>query len=1125
MATKIQLRRDLAANWAGTNPVLAQGEPGVELDTKKMKVGDGVTAWNSLAYVAADSASQGTTQDMFVRINGTQDDISAPWSGVIQVSEDGLNWTPSIYNEEWTGMDQTYVYNLAVGGGRIVYVVWEDSDWSGQDRYSLRWAYNAFDRPKMPSTDNVQRGPNGEDVYWYNVRYVGDRFIAVGYYYDNVRNDYYYPIAVTSTDGDTWTNIGIDLAFIAAKIAAEHVVDGYTNSMQLADVAYGDGGWLFGLHWGANNSGGVGDGTPSNRNPAGFFWTKDITATLGNSQWYGTSNIPGAYITRFDGHGWVAYSNYTDVNGTMGAAIFFNSNADPTQGAWRTVGMTDVANSLVGTGQSPCITDIAAGEISGVNWIVVGDGYYGGFATSDQGVTWSVIQTRPQVAYPRHVTNGNPAAIDQWNYNNPYTGEKITISGSNVPQLNGTWYVQYNGTIELYYDQALTTPLDGAVWGDVNLYVTKEITGKYGEKTINMSDVTGLVVGMAAYDNSLLWTWEGDYDDPNLIESIDSVANTVTMKYPFSGYDGDSTSVEFRPVLSRTYGDGITSLAYGAGAFVGSSWNNGVAAYRTTNMTSWTLTNRGSQSQWLYSNQLLNSVAYGTVTTHGALLRSDATTVPGYTNFLSVSDTFQVQVIGGDPEWINSQSTEGFGMGSLEIDPITGGWHLGVSVGPEGFWGTNEGYYNEWGKGTTAIYSFNNNEGYNAPDYGTPTADSVAIRAFGDGNDKYVWRFIGSVYGDYGEGYFTSPRISVGGNDQWLSNYNYWKDGYSAINRMYFYDGGEGSLTSGHTLYDRTIYTYDGNLQLYADFGSSQSAGSTGWSSTYSTHTTSARLNWSDTNYATVDWNGVNLSAEGYSWQFTDDCSGDNYGTVYAPDSSLYQVAGYWKFGDWQGDWENAYIEATDYIDSNPTDIHIHAGNTGGSHDYYFDRQGTLTLGQGGRAQMSCYWSVGDYTNDYYYTWVGSGVHPHIGGVDPKDILVSADNNHWFFDRNGNFTLPPGGDIMDSSYQSVLRDVPQTLQDGGSDYTIQLTDRNRHVYVVSSGDVLVPTNASIAFPLGACIMVVTDDAHSLHIRPVDSGTTTLVLSKFGVDNNISLAADAVATLLKVATDRWIVSIA
>jgi len=47
---KMQLRGDTAANWASVNPVLLAREVGLETDTKKVKVGDGTTAWNSLAY-------------------------------------------------------------------------------------------------------------------------------------------------------------------------------------------------------------------------------------------------------------------------------------------------------------------------------------------------------------------------------------------------------------------------------------------------------------------------------------------------------------------------------------------------------------------------------------------------------------------------------------------------------------------------------------------------------------------------------------------------------------------------------------------------------------------------------------------------------------------------------------------------------------------------------------------------------------------------------------------------------------------------------------------------------------------------------------------------------------------
>lgn len=50
MADRIQLRGDTAANWTSVNPVLAHRELAIETDTLKTKIGDGVTAWNSLSY-------------------------------------------------------------------------------------------------------------------------------------------------------------------------------------------------------------------------------------------------------------------------------------------------------------------------------------------------------------------------------------------------------------------------------------------------------------------------------------------------------------------------------------------------------------------------------------------------------------------------------------------------------------------------------------------------------------------------------------------------------------------------------------------------------------------------------------------------------------------------------------------------------------------------------------------------------------------------------------------------------------------------------------------------------------------------------------------------------------------
>lgn len=54
MIDRIRLRRDTSSDWSFYNPVLSSGEPGVELDTNRIKVGNGITEWNDLPYLLAN---------------------------------------------------------------------------------------------------------------------------------------------------------------------------------------------------------------------------------------------------------------------------------------------------------------------------------------------------------------------------------------------------------------------------------------------------------------------------------------------------------------------------------------------------------------------------------------------------------------------------------------------------------------------------------------------------------------------------------------------------------------------------------------------------------------------------------------------------------------------------------------------------------------------------------------------------------------------------------------------------------------------------------------------------------------------------------------------------------------
>jgi len=48
---KIKFRRDTKANWASANSILSQGEPGLDITTNSLKIGDGTTAWSNLHII------------------------------------------------------------------------------------------------------------------------------------------------------------------------------------------------------------------------------------------------------------------------------------------------------------------------------------------------------------------------------------------------------------------------------------------------------------------------------------------------------------------------------------------------------------------------------------------------------------------------------------------------------------------------------------------------------------------------------------------------------------------------------------------------------------------------------------------------------------------------------------------------------------------------------------------------------------------------------------------------------------------------------------------------------------------------------------------------------------------
>ena len=100
-----------------------------------------------------------------------------------------------------------------------------------------------------------------------------------------------------------------------------------------------------------------------------------------------------------------------------------------------------------------------------------------------------------------------------------------------------------------------------------------------------------------------------------------------------------------------------------------------------------------------------------------------------------------------------------------------------------------------------------------------------------------------------------------------------------------------------------------------------------------------------------------------------------------------------------------------------------------------------------------------------------------------------------------------------------------TLNAQTATYTVVLTDnRNKLVTmsVAGANDFLIPTNASVAFPIGSVINVIQIGAGQTTIKAVTSGTTTISSTGASAIAPKLRAQFSAASCIKVATDIWYV---
>ena len=518
MASKIQIRRDTAANWTATNPTLAQGEPGLETDTNRVKYGDGTLPWTSLDYASGGglNLADSTNKPLWIAVNV---------DGATSYSRDAETWTPTYYPGIANGYGNAY--NLAIGPDAVVYAG------ASYGSPHLFYAPNAWSNPiRLPETSSVTVVSTSWNVTWLDVIYGGGYYVACGYLNGEGPAG---PAWAYSTDGWNWTIRGQEY-----------------GGIQFSRVAYNGTGWLFGaFDYGSSSADGyfVSDITTQ------FIfdeptWTDELDLDLDSVGWSGNSwavfdsSAAGGYgVARFSSNANVA------LNATTPAVWSANSNV-----------ASIVFDTLryVPDNEGPSFVAQASGPITfegnTKNWHMFG-AYTGAVAaTFDNGADY-VISVPGAYTAPIVYIDAATATIEIPSYNTQQIwdageAERITISNASVSGYNGTYYAQYLGAdspieqYRIYTDATLTIRANTSAWANLGaISGNATLTWSHGYPITGMA-IAGNVAFVGDQDDDLYtstdlqtWTRVVNNDDTTYTGFVDVayIGTTVTGGMPTVG--------------------------------------------------------------------------------------------------------------------------------------------------------------------------------------------------------------------------------------------------------------------------------------------------------------------------------------------------------------------------------------------------------------------------------------------------------------------------------------------------------------------------------------------------------------------------------------------------------------
>ena len=589
-------------------------------------------------------------EDQFVMLTSYEADCEAATS----ISTDGVNWTDAFASTEYvdTGPDYESVnfYQTAIGGGHIVYLGY-DNDATQNCLFWAETANQAANRSFSPASRRGDEANGMDNCLWLeDVEYINGYFIAVGYQ-ERFEADYNggtyvkYPYWSYSKTGEHWTYGKVDYAFCKTILLASDQLLSRNNGGLRIECVGGDSssGMLFTLRF--NNSFYPGNPGAGYGSPGYFFVTDAETGSMDAGSYSGLA-VLGNYGEPFlsedgnngfrsvfhDDHGWIVYVNNTGY-------VWFNSSPDPRQGKWRRSSFSQIANSTFGD-HGWCIYYAAAGRLKdGKSWFMMigNDGRY--YATADQGGSWSAGVVGPCYQQAINTVDRGTSTIlhfdsgTNWAYGGYYYWNKIKITGSNIPEMNGIFYAHRTNatTFRLSHDATGDNWVDSTAWASYN---SGDATCLFSYAHSAKTYLTHGAGTFIAVDDGAPYVWS---------------TTDLTTTWDFNDY------TPYDPVTGDITGNSPADFTWTSGI-----WKGVLAQY-----------------QWVGNWTGIGNISFGRIGTQSGLLRSQSRRISGRTNSLNLADNFSVGVING------VQGGETIGYGKIELRPgLPGGvWFIGAGYG------------------------------------------------------------------------------------------------------------------------------------------------------------------------------------------------------------------------------------------------------------------------------------------------------------------------------------------------------------------------------------------------------------------------------------------------------------